>query len=78
MLLSDVVMPEGVSGRELADRLRQQRPGLKVILMSGYSPEMAGRETEFFRATATHFLQKPCPARLLGETVRRCLDEKPT
>jgi CheY-like chemotaxis protein len=76
LLLSDVVMPDGLSGRDLADRLRQQRPGLKVILMSGYSPEMAGRGTEFFHASGTFFLQKPCPARLLGETVRRCLDEK--
>jgi CheY-like chemotaxis protein len=76
LLLSDVVMPEGVSGRDLTDRLREQRPGLKVILMSGYSPEMAGREIEFFRATGTHFLQKPCPARLLGNTVRKCLDER--
>jgi PAS domain S-box-containing protein len=76
LLLSDVVMPDGISGRDLTDRLRQQRPSLKVILMSGYSPDMAGRETGFFQAPGTHFLQKPCPVRLLGETVRRCLDER--
>jgi CheY-like chemotaxis protein len=35
LLLSDVVMP-GMSGPELADRLRQQCPGLPVLLMSGY------------------------------------------
>jgi PAS domain S-box-containing protein len=76
LLLSDLVMPDGLSGRDLIDRLREQRPGLKAILISGYSPDIAGRETEFFRKGGTFFLQKPCPAQLLGETVRRCLDGK--
>jgi PAS domain S-box-containing protein len=74
LLVTDVVMPDGLSGRDLTDQLRQQRPALKVILISGYSPEMAGRETEFFRKGESFFLQKPCPAQLLGETVRQCLD----
>ena len=76
LLLTDVVMPEGVTGRELADRLRKQNPALKVIFMSGYSPDMAGKDTELFRKTRTYFLQKPCSSRLLVETIRRCLDEK--
>ena len=70
------LMPEGVTGRELADRLRKQNPALKVIFMSGYSPDMAGKDTELFRKTRTYFLQKPCSSRLLVVTIRRCLDEK--
>ena len=74
LLLTDIVMPEGVSGRELAERLRAFKPSLKVILMSGYSAEVAGKDTAFFRRSSTFFLQKPCASAVLLETVRRCLD----
>jgi PAS domain S-box-containing protein len=76
LLLSDIIMPEGVSGRELAEGLRKDRPGLKVVFMSGYSTEVLGNGTESFRRTRSHFLQKPCSPRTLLQTVRQCLDEK--
>jgi CheY-like chemotaxis protein len=38
LVLTDVVMP-GLSGRELADRLKQQCPGIKVLFMSGYTDD---------------------------------------
>ncbi len=75
LLLSDIVMPEGITGRDLAAQLRAQRPALKVIFMSGYSAEVAGKDTDFFRRFNSHFLQKPVSSRALLETVRRCLDE---
>ena len=76
MLLSDIIMPEGITGRDLAEELRKDRPGLKVVFMSGYSAEVVGKETEFFRRTRSHFLQKPCSPATLLQTIRQCLDEK--
>ena len=75
LLLTDIIMPEGMTGRDLAERLWQQRSGLKVVFMSGYSADVVGKNTDFMRRTKSHFLQKPCPSRTLLETVRRCLDE---
>jgi CheY-like chemotaxis protein len=72
LLLTDLVMPAGVSGRELASRLRADRPGLKVIYFSGYSDEIGGRELVL--DGGERFLQKPFAASVLLETVRGCLD----
>jgi PAS domain S-box-containing protein len=76
LLLTDIIMPEGVTGRDLAEELRKDRPGLKVVFMSGYSTEVVGKGTQFFRRTGSHFLQKPCSPGTLLQTVRQCLDEK--
>ena len=76
LLLTDIVMPQGITGRDLAEQLRASRPALKVILMSGYSADVVGKDTEFFQQSQSYFLQKPCSARILLETVRSCLDGK--
>jgi nitrogen fixation negative regulator NifL len=60
---------------DLAERLLELRTALKIIFMSGYSGDVLGQETDFFSRTKSYFLQKPCPARALLETVRNCLDE---
>ena len=39
MLFTDIVMPGGMSGWELADQARQVRPGLPVVFSSGYALE---------------------------------------
>lgn len=74
LLLTDMVMPEGVTGRELAEQMRLGRPDLKVLFISGYSPDVAGKDTEFIHRNGSHFLQKPVPPRELLQTVRHCLD----
>ena len=76
LLLTDIIMPGEMSGLDLADRLWVQRPGLKVIFMSGYSADMLVKNDEFIRRTRSRFLQKPCSSRTFLETVRQCLDEK--
>jgi len=76
LLLTDIVMPEGVTGRDLAEQLHAKSPWLKVIFMSGYSAEVLATHTEFFRRTGSYFLHKPCAAATLIRTVRQCLDAK--
>ena len=50
-VVTDIVMP-GMNGKALAEKLRSDRPGLKVIFMSGYLPVEIAEETldgEFFK-----------------------------
>jgi PAS domain S-box-containing protein len=72
LLLTDMVMPRGISGRELARRLQADRTDLKVLYMTGYSAELAGRE--LIPQPGQNFLQKPFQADVLLAAVRRCLD----
>jgi PAS domain S-box-containing protein len=72
LLLTDMVMPEGMTGRELAQRCQADKPTLKVIYSSGYSVEAISGE--FKLADGINFLPKPyAPSRLL-KVVRDCLD----
>src|SRR5207302_2817866 len=43
LLLTDMIMPEGISGWELAEKLRAEKPQLKVLCTSGYSLDLAQR-----------------------------------
>jgi PAS domain S-box-containing protein len=72
LLLTDMVMPEGVGGRELAEKLQAECPALRVIFTSGYSAEIAGRELSL--GDGQNFLQKPFSPQRLLDAVRRSLD----
>jgi signal transduction histidine kinase len=73
LLLTDLVMPAGMSGQELARQLRAEHAQLKVIYISGYSTGIAGQELQLRKGE--RFIQKPFgPDQLLG-TIRQCLDE---
>jgi two-component system cell cycle sensor histidine kinase/response regulator CckA len=72
ILLTDVVMPDGMSGRELADRLLTARPGLRVVFTSGYSPDFSGRELRLKERQS--FLQKPATPKDMLDAIRRSLD----
>ncbi len=75
LLLTDMVMPGGVMGSELAERLSGQCPRLKVLYTSGYSPGMAGKDTALLEGR--NFLPKPYSIGQLASVVRECLDAQP-
>jgi PAS domain S-box-containing protein len=72
LLVTDMVMPEGIMGGELAERLLAQNPRLKVIYTSGYSPGMAGKDLSLIEGR--NFLPKPYSIGKLAQFVRECLD----
>ncbi len=72
LLLTDIAMPHGISGRDLADRLRKEAPRLPVIFSSGYSHEMIERNGDVHQGETC--LSKPYNPAQLVETVRQALD----
>lgn len=75
LVLTDMVMPEGVSGMDLAQQLVVAKPEIKIIFASGYS--MDDLDTAFIRNGQAGFLQKPYTHVTLAKAVRDCLDAKP-
>jgi len=73
LLLTDLVMPDGMTGKDLAQRILQENPKLKVIYMSGYSAEVVGKD--FPLKEGVNFLTKPFQASNLAQTIRSCLDK---
>jgi CheY-like chemotaxis protein len=71
LLLTDVIMP-GQDGRTLADSLREQRPGLRVLFMSGYTADVLAPRG--ILTAAVQFLQKPFSMPDLAVAIRRALD----
>lgn len=71
LLISDVVLP-GMNGPDVAERLQQARPDMKVLFMSGYTPDalLHHRITE----SGTPFLEKPFTRVGLAAVVRAALD----
>jgi DNA-binding response OmpR family regulator len=70
LLVTDVVMPR-MRGSELAERLRIERPGLRVLYLSGYTDDTQLRGE---LPPGTDFLGKPFSAELLATRVRALLD----
>jgi CheY-like chemotaxis protein len=72
MLLTDMVMPSGMSGGDLAKQLQSRDPTLKVLYTSGYSPETLRKDSMFIQGI--NFLPKPYDFQTLLNAVRTCLD----
>jgi CheY-like chemotaxis protein len=73
LILTDLVMPDRMNGRELAERLWQDRPELRVIFTSGYSADVVGRD--FVLRHGLNYLQKPYHPHKLALTIREVLDQ---
>jgi PAS domain S-box-containing protein len=72
LLVTDVVLPEGPSGFELADMARTQVPALKLLFTSGYSQHLAGRRPA--AVASAPLLAKPFHRTELAQHIRRALD----
>ena len=75
LLFTDMVMPGTLNGLQLAQRLRTERPGLKVIVTSGYSAERLGLDEEF-AAAAIEYLPKPSAPSLMTQVINNCLQPR--
>jgi CheY-like chemotaxis protein len=74
LLFTDMMMPGGITGRELAERLVRDRPGLPVIYSTGYSVDLAN--PDFSLVEGVNLLVKPYDATTLIRAIRNALEKK--
>jgi two-component system cell cycle sensor histidine kinase/response regulator CckA len=75
LLLTDLMLPDGMNGRDLAEKLLEENPNLKVVFTTGYSYEEACKGLPL--PDGFHFLQKPYPPSTLLQTIKVALTAKP-
>lgn len=73
LLFTDMIMPEGITGLELTERLQRFKPNLRVIISSGYSAEIA--QAGVPKKPGVIYLPKPHETKQLADIIRRCLDQ---
>jgi len=73
LLFTDMILPDGFTGRELAKELKARKPGLKVIYTSGYALDLDG--TGLILREGLNFLQKPAKPEKIIQTVQDLLLE---
>jgi CheY-like chemotaxis protein len=76
LLLSDMLMPGGMSGLDLARHLKALKPGLKTVITSGYSPDLVGDSSTEGRDFL--FLPKPMAPSEVARAIRAYLDDRPS
>jgi CheY-like chemotaxis protein len=74
LLLTDMIMPGGMTGSDLAAGLKKRQPNLKVIFTSGYSAELVGKD---LGKGSTAFLAKPYQPEQVARLVRDVLGHAP-
>ncbi|MHA3771032.1 PAS domain-containing hybrid sensor histidine kinase/response regulator [Verrucomicrobiota bacterium sgz303538] len=72
LVFTDMVMPDGMSGQQLAEELHKERPGLRILFTSGYSSQMLTREGRL--ANDAQCLQKPYLPPALAAAIRKALN----
>ena len=75
LLLTDVIMPGGMNGSELAEQLALLFPQIKVLYISGYPGEAIAHHSNLV-VSNTSFISKPFSPTILGQRVRKVLDSK--
>ncbi len=76
LLLTDMKMPEGISGMELAEQMIAEQPALHVIFTSGYSDDIVS--PEMLARNRARFLPKPYSYADLTRIVRESLNDQET
>jgi len=76
LVLTDMVMPGGMTGRQLAVELRRTKPNLKVLFVSGYSPSRGGGDIN--RLEGMRFIPKPYQPHQILTAIREQIDAKDT
>ncbi|MEO7426984.1 MAG: response regulator [Fibrobacteria bacterium] len=74
LVLTDMILADGMTGKELAALLKIKQPGLNIIYTSGYGIEQINMKTPLERDT--FFLPKPFQRLELTKMIRECLDRK--
>lgn len=73
LLLSDIGLPGGLNGRQLAERCRERHPDLKVLFITGYDESAALSDGQLLQGTQV--LTKPFELAVLAERVRTLLED---
>lgn len=76
VLITDMVLPNGMSGGKLADTLQRKDPELRLICISGYGSEMLKDELPATFAPGVNFLSKPFDPHALLKAVKASLNRK--
>ncbi|MBJ6724572.1 hybrid sensor histidine kinase/response regulator [Geomesophilobacter sediminis] len=73
LVLTDVVMP-GMNGKEMAEKMKAVRPGIKVLFMSGYTSEIVAKRGII--EDGMHYIQKPIDMTRLREKIKEVLADR--
>ena len=72
LMLSDMILPEGMTGLDLADQMKTEKPNLKIVLSSGYEPHASLQHQQLFDV----YLPKPYLIDKLPDVIRKCFNRK--
>ncbi len=75
LLFTDVVLPKGMNGRELAEKVRRRRPGIRILYTSGYTADAIIHQGRI--DAGVQLLSKPYRSADLAKRVREVLAAPP-
>jgi len=73
LIVTDIMLPKGMTGRELVEQLKPQYPQLRILFMSGYADDIVNQQD--LQTGGVGFLQKPFALADLTKKVRYLLDQ---